>query len=325
MAGFKIVGWAADRQGCGYWRIGLPFRELREQFGLDAPAGVVLEELAPSPGDIVVGQRISHPRSFSVWNQLKEGGARLVLDADDDFWNVHPSNRASEYWNHDALGRYEQAIGMAELVTASTEPLAQLMRRFHDNVHVIDNYVDAALLEHVRPRAERLTIGWAGSSSHIRDMNIVAPALRAVLAEFPEVDMHFIGHDFSDIVDRKSRHTGWVEEIVDYQRGIDFDIGLAPIAEFRFNRSKTALKALEYAALGIPVIASAYGPYPEFVRHGETGFLARTQADWVRHLRALILDEPMRLELGAAAKRLAAEHTVQGNAEKWVLAFGSII
>jgi glycosyltransferase involved in cell wall biosynthesis len=69
--------------------------------------------------------------------------------------------------------------------------------------------------------------------------------------------------------------------------------------------------------LGIPVIASDYGPYAEFVDHGVTGLLARSDHDWGRHLRALVEDEAMRTEMGAAARTQAAEWTIEANASQW--------
>jgi glycosyltransferase involved in cell wall biosynthesis len=105
--------------------------------------------------------------------------------------------------------------------------------------------------------------------------------------------------------------------VPDYWRAIDYDIMIAPLRPHPFNRSKSNLRVLEAAILGIPVVASDYGPYAEFIDHGTTGLLARTDHDWGRHLRALVEDEAMRTEMGAAAKLKAAEWTIEGNASAW--------
>jgi glycosyltransferase involved in cell wall biosynthesis len=68
----------------------------------------------------------------------------------------------------------------------------------------------------------------------------------------------------------------WNIDVPTYLRTIDFDfdIGLSPLRDTQFARSKSPLKALEYGALGIPVVAANVEPYASFVRHGETGSCA---------------------------------------------------
>jgi hypothetical protein len=58
------------------------------------------------------------------------------------------------------------------------------------------------------------------------------------------------------------------------------------------------------------VIASNFGPYAEFVRDGEAGLLARQPHEWGKHLRTL-LDPFVRRDMGAKARALAAEHTIE--------------
>jgi len=84
-----------------------------------------------------------------------------------------------------------------------------------------------------------------------------------------------------------------------------------------FARAKSAVKALEYAALGIPVIASDVGPYREFVLDGVTGYLVRRDHEWERRLRDLANDDAMRIEMGAKAREHARDWTIQANWRHW--------
>ena len=64
---------------------------------------------------------------------------------------------------------------------------------------------------------------------------------------------------------------------------------------------------MEAAACGVPVVAPAVGGIPELVRDEETGLLT-TPADlrsFVGAVERLLRDEPLRLRLGAAARRRA--------------------
>lgn len=323
----KIAGWAADGRQCGYWRMQVPFAELRGQFGLDAPVELDIRELAPSPGDLVVGQRIADPAMSQVWGYLKSAGCKLVFELDDDLWNVPGTDpRVQAYWNsvRPWLGAN---IALADLVTVSTEHLAEKARRWNDNVVVLPNYADAALLEHDRPHGESgtVTIGWAGSSSHLIDFPPIAPVLALTLATHPSAQLHIVGQDYGSLVGRPYRYSGWFDDIPTYLRALDFDIGLAPLADVDFNHSKSHLKVLEYAMLGIPTVASDVGPYADFVEHGVTGFLVRTDADWADYLHALIENPELRAQMGEAARRRASEYTIQGNVHKWAIAYGELV
>jgi glycosyltransferase involved in cell wall biosynthesis len=84
-----------------------------------------------------------------------------------------------------------------------------------------------------------------------------------------------------------------------------------------FNQAKSAIKATECAALGIPVVASAVRPYEDFVHHGVTGLLVHRDHEWGRHLRALVNDPAMRAEMGAAAREHARQYTISRLAPAW--------
>ena len=87
----------------------------------------------------------------------------------------------------------------------------------------------------------------------------------------------------------------------------------------------TKSAAMEYAARGIPVVASDCEAYRGFVEHGVTGFLVRYEHEWDRYLRDLVNDEAMREQMGAAAKRLAAQHTIQARYGAWQAAYEGVM
>jgi glycosyltransferase involved in cell wall biosynthesis len=117
------------------------------------------------------------------------------------------------------------------------------------------------------------------------------------------------------------RVTEWVGDVESYYRTIDWHVALAPLRPHIFNRSKSPLRLLEAASLGIPVVASAAGPYADWLRHGETGYLAARDHEWTRYLRILVNDEAVRLEMAAAGRKQASEWTAEGRAAEWESAY----
>ena len=47
-----------------------------------------------------------------------------------------------------------------------------------------------------------------------------------------------------------------------------YDFGLAPLVRGRFNDCKSGIKVLDYAALGLPTMASAVPAYVESIPNG---------------------------------------------------------
>jgi glycosyltransferase involved in cell wall biosynthesis len=325
----KIFGWALNHSGCGQYRIGLPMWALA-QAGHDATAFSVLNMELPPDLDVLVGQQVFGADRGGVWRNAASTPGRttaLVFETDDDVWNLHGTNQeALGFRDPELMASLEDSIRCADAVSVTTTALGEQISRLNQNVHVLPNCIDEALLRRERRRNDRLTIGWAGGSSHHNDFAFAGKELRTFFRRNPEVELHIVGADFRAQLGRpRDRLSMWSENLVDYLARLDFDIGIAPLAYHAFNRSKSDIKVLEYAALGIPVVATDYGPYSDSVQHGVTGFLVKRPHEWERYLRELVNDEAMRLEMGANAKRWAATRTIQGNIWRWEEAYRSAV
>ena len=102
-------------------------------------------------------------------------------------------------------------------------------------------------------------------------------------------------------------------------------VGLAPLADNIFTRSKSYVKALEFGARGIPVIANDAGPYRDLIIHNTSGFLAEQGHDWSRYLRMLGNDEDLRREMGAADREQARGVTNQAYDDDWLTDYQSVL
>jgi glycosyltransferase involved in cell wall biosynthesis len=322
----RIFGLAADAQGCGQYRIGMPLTQAKI-LGHEVAAGTAISRQTAHQFDVIIGQRVCLPEASVLFQDLAAEGLGMVFEIDDDLLHVDPDNHVSFGFFHDATTQRNLIANAAaaKLVTVSTEPLAKVMREHSDNVVVVPNAIPRNLLSIEREPHEGVRLGWAGSGTHRADLAVIAGHLRRFLAKNPKVEMHIVGADYSPLIRGiKVVHKQWDESVFAYYGNLDFDIGLAPLVNHQFNRCKSAIKALEYAALGIPVIASDVAPYRDFVEHGVTGFLVSQDHEWAKRLRELTLDHDMRAEMGANARALAAEHTVEGNIDRWLAAWESV-
>jgi len=319
------------REGGGWYRIRGPIDELGRH-GHDTSCEPSMTRVRADGADIIVShmagtaKTAEAPMVHSWWRKLAKE-CRRVYELDDDPFELESHNPAfGDYNAATSRDSFEFCIRTADLVTTSVEPLAERMRKLNKRVAVCKNRIDASLLEMQRPRRDKLVIGWAGGPSHGEDMKEAAYGLRRVLDWHPDtIEAHFIGADLRRIINRRIRFSRWAKLTWDYYRLIDFDIGIAPLRPGVFTDAKSAIKAMEYGALGIPVVASDVTPYRDYVVDGVTGWLVRTPQEWAARLRDMVNDKAMRTEMGAKAKEVAAGHTIQTGWVDWEAAYRSIL
>jgi glycosyltransferase involved in cell wall biosynthesis len=275
--------------------------------------------------DVIVGQRVALSGASQRWQDLaKLDRSRLVYELDDDLLGVDPSNGpAWDFFSKPEIrSNIKRNIQCADLVTVSSPSLAEAVSQLNPNVAIIPNYVPAWLLRIPTPNIPDglTTVGWGGGASHAMDWAEAESEVARFVFRTRNVEMHLMGWLPKDLWRRlpesRRRHTEWIEELPDLYRKMDFHIGVAPLRAHVFNRSKSHIKALEYAALGIPSVCSNVGPYADFVRQGETGFLVTQPHQWASYLREL-LDPDLRQAMGDKARGLAQGHTIEANVGLW--------
>ena len=319
-----------NTDGSGYYRLYLPFKELGVNslhICAAAPPGEVPTPEQLEGVDVLALQRPAGRSGTRLLERYTGHATKLVYETDDDMLNVDSSglpHLAGEQQRESV----RRCLRLADMVTVTNGYLADTVSPYNDNIKVLPNHVKAGLLTLNRPKADRLTIGWAGGTSHLVDMIEIADPLRQVLAANPAAGMHFIGHDLSPLLgDLRSRAhwTCWQHDVGAYYKLVDFDIAVAPSADIPFNRAKTWLRALEMAAMGIPVVAANRLPYSEFVIDGKTGWLVNSPDEWEARLADLVNDPAMRAEMGAAGREQAAGWTIEEGWRLWENAYESVV
>ena len=308
--------------GCGFYRIVLPFDEL-ERHGWKT--GYMPGQPPPESAGyrVVAAQRMDKHAALPDWRRMRLKH-RLVYEIDDDIFSIQQVNWQAyrTYARGEAQDAVAHAAQVADIVTVSTEPLAEVMRARtgHRDIRVLPNCIPGGVLD-VEPYRDRkhFVAGWAGGSSHGADLAMIAPALREFLDGDKRARLHLAGTDFRKTIGRRAAFTDWVpvDDSLDYYRNLGFDAGLCPLTGTVFDQSKSNIKALEYMGLGIPVLASDCEPYRGTVIDGVNGYLCRTHEDWVRRLRELANDGEARAAMGAKARETAREWTISARWRQW--------
>lgn len=233
-------------------------------------------------------------------------------------WSYCPSIEAASH-----RGNLRKAVSLADHLVVSTPALARHYGRWAKTVTVVRNRIPARYLafgeRHVEgnPATGRLRIGWTGSlASHPADPHVIGNGLANVRVPF-EMLVVGPGDGVSEAFRRRvDGATGWVHLDLYPAAYAHLDIAICPLEQSKFNASKSGLKAIEAAAVGaIPVMS----PSPEYLAlHAlGVGLVARTPAEWTRHIEMLLVSPIQRQVLRRRGLEVAAGMTVEGNAGEW--------
>lgn len=256
---------------------------------------------------------------------LRRRGIPLVYDFDDPIWLPYTSPSNGALARLKFPNKTASICRLASVVTVGNRLLAEYASRHSANVHVVPTTIelDRYPARTVYDEPSRVTLGWTGSHSTLAFLEQLRDPLR-VLAERDPYRLVIISHSADyrlQGVDVDTLAVRWSAdaEATDLAQ---MDIGLAPFPDTGWTPWRCHGKVLQYMALGIPVVASPVGVVSDYIADGETGFLARTECEWVEKLSRLIRDRDLRARIGAAGRRVVEQRF---SASGWADAFGEIL
>jgi glycosyltransferase involved in cell wall biosynthesis len=297
--------------------------------------------------DLVILHRIPYDRFVTrMIADVQQRGGLVLADIDDlTFdpaafrWINSPDfadpNRASLYQAEMQLQRL--TIEACNAVLTSTNFLAETVKALgkpawvHRNAANLELAQLSAQARQQRPSSEgRLVIGYAsGTPTHNKDFALIAPALQAFLTRHLEAELWLLGYlsldsswqPYSKRI-RRINPVAWRELPA---RLVQFDINLAPLVmDNPFAQSKSEIKYMEAALVGVPTLASPTESFAHAIRHNQNGLLASSQAEWTAGLEQLSQAQE-RVRLGAAAQRhVLQEYTAEKRAVEIVSTLNQI-
>lgn len=272
----------------------------------------VVDPEAVKNGDLVILGRefaVDYNNYEKVVKQARALRKPIILDLDDLLLALpedHP-DRLGGYYSP-AMLPLLQSIFEADLLTVATEPLREILLRYNPAIEVLPNYLDDSLWRLREPQnytdpSRPVTIGYMGGHSHTPDLLLVLPALTEILNKYlGRIRFLFLGiespaelaaYSRVDWVPRPSKH---YDEFAAYFQQLEMDIAIAPLGDNLFNACKSAIKFLEYTAIGAPGVYSRITPYTSIIDHEIDGMLAASTEEWVDALSKLIESPALRLE-----------------------------
>lgn len=301
--------------------------------------------------DVVVFHRPEHPNKLKLAQHLKELGKKIVFDNDDTYKDSEQVI-LNKYMNKERVERglakidasVDAFIREADLVTASTEFLAEEYRKVNPNVVVLKNCIDPFLFdEPLRNETDVVRIGITGSVGLTADLDVLEPIVRHYEND-PRVRIVFfsLNKDPEKLVREvyeneykklESMNVEWVglAPVHEYYQTLNecrLDIQIIPRKDTYFNRCKSNLKFLESSMLEIPVIAQGFpdGKSPYQGVDEPYMMIATTTEDWIEKIEVLIKSKELRRKIGREAREyVEANYDIETQAHLWEDAYSKLI
>jgi glycosyltransferase involved in cell wall biosynthesis len=286
---------------------------------LEAARAIVEAEMAAVSPTAVVLSRFGHlGAAEAAAAAARAHGVPLLVHIDDELFDL-PVTTGIERWRAARHPRRIAALARglreADLVIAATETLAATLARRagHGRIGWMENGTAAQPLPRSsKPAGEPVVIGYMASASHGPDLELVIPALTALLERRRDIRVELFGsiarQPAADrLPDAVVRHDVVAGDYMAFKRrlaGLGWDIGLAPLQATAYNRCKTATKWAEYAEAGAAVIASDVEVYAPMVLEGAA--MPASPVQWEHALEQLIASPALREGLTGAADRMLA-------------------
>jgi glycosyltransferase involved in cell wall biosynthesis len=279
--------------------------------------------------DVVFLWRLCHDSMRMTARGLHDAGVPLVWDNDDDLTQIPRGNseyrRLAGIRGQRLFAEMRQMMRLADIVTTTSPALAERYRAASGTeVRVIPNYLPRAFLRTPQRPSENVVIGWVAALEHQTDYDglLLRPTFERLLARRSDVHLVSIGLGLG--LESERYHQVPITryaELPDYLR--QFDIGLAPLLDIPFNRARSNVKLKEYAAVGVPWLASPVEPYAEMGEQ-EGGWLVDDD-DWEGALEELVDDAGARQRLRTAGSNWARSQTIDKHVDAWEAVFSDAI
>lgn len=272
---------------------------------------------------------------FKIANILltksKKFNFKIIYEIDDDLIHMDKSNPGYGYYMgiKDDL---EHIISNVDIVTVTTNNLKDQLSYLNDNIKVIPNRLIDSWFESDKKQfnsSNYIKIGYMGSIYHSWDLILIEKAIRNVITYFTEKNVNIIFEliggtteelDFAHQIEVPSENQEYFKFVEWFKKTVDWDIAIAPLEYSNINDSKSELKYLEYAVLGIPGIYSDVGPYSQNIVHEKNGLLVfeNSPEEWEKSIIQLIENTSLRNEIITESfKDVKSNYLIKYSVDDW--------
>ena len=267
--------------------------------------------------DVLVLKNICDPDMFPLIRNRKANGKLTVYEIADDLSALQPWNPVYFFYkNKENLALVYRLASLCDALQVTVPELKRLYGHLNEHCEVFQNQILNVPPERVLKEFNEVAVGWGGSHGHLEDLAEIAGHLSNWIMTQPNVVLHLMCSDqiwglFGQLPSHKKRRTkpGSIDDYYDFLAKID--IGIAPLKDTAFNRSRSDVKFLEYAVSGVVPVLAHLEPYLYSVKHGETGFLYKDALELIDILNRLVTDDSLARGIAKEARQYVMRERLQ--------------
>lgn len=268
--------------------------------------------------DIIFLQRdilIHFPTLFEwlIWRLNKN----LIFDFDDALYTHPEGSRYPLFYRFKIKNKIPSIIKMSKYIIAGNQHLREYALRYNRNVECIPTSIDTDRyrIQKQDDNYNLPVIGWIGRPGS----SLYLGNSKAYFRDWPKKHkfiLYLVGSGRMAIEGVRVINKEWKQE-EEVRDIFKFDIGIMPLSRNEWTQGKSATKALQCMAAGVPVVCSAVGANCDIIKEGENGFLASSEDEWLDKLSELIENKELREKIGQSGRLCVEEkYSVKINAPK---------
>ena len=243
----------------------------------------------------------------------RRNGLYTIVDF-DDYWDVPYGHLLyKEYQKGNTPKFFEGQLRQFDAVTVTTPWLAEAVKPFNKNVHVLPNAIDPdePQFRIHTVKSDKLRLGWIGGVCHLPDIELMRGLNNRLSNSEPKgkYTLNLFGYKQGTIFDN------YCDVLTDNGKYLDgfqlypnkkaqtytqyynmLDVALVPLVDSKFNNLKSELKLIEAGFFKKAAIVSDVLPYSPLL-NGNCLKVKKHQ-DWFKHIKYLINNPDRVKELG---------------------------
>lgn len=341
---YRVYAVVGDDTACGQFRMLRPLRYLQT-------AGLVFDwsivptwsEIEKFDPNIVLFQRQFTDEAIETCKKLKDKNIPCFYELDDNLHRILPNSPALKVYKQGSVAwrNTQRMISEVHGCTYSTIELADFYKETNPNCAVVENSIDFGIRDWDTPFAKpyeyasgkRLVLGWSGGAQHQDDIPILKNVIPNIMKKYPHVDVAMYTNSQEALKYFKMWGVPEERQLIIQPQSFNsyphhlglFDIGLCPVVNDIFNRCKSSLKVMEYSARGAVSVASSIAPYKREIVHGETGYIASSDAEFEQYISTLIENPQLLSDMRKSAFDKVHETRDMGkNCIEWPVAWHNL-
>ena len=269
--------------------------------------------------DVLVLKNVCDPDLMPIIRERKARKLLTVFEIADDINAVQPWSPVYFFYrNPENFNLSRRLSRLSDAMQFTVAELNKIYGYLNPISEVFPNQITIIPPEKPERKTGGLVIGWGGSHGHLEDMAEIAPALIRLIKANQDIHLHLMCSEsiwdlFRDLPpDSKKRiKPGSIEDYYAFLKTVD--IGLAPLRDTGFNRSRSDVKFLEYAVSGVVSLVHDLIPYRDAVKDGENGFFFRNPDELIRILNRLIADRDLIARVTKTARAYVMAERLEKN------------